>query len=108
VYKADKITTFVNCLEIWEPQPPGTPQGLSRPVMGLLFFFFFFLYIYIYIYIYIYVCVCVCVCIAVGGSQGINCDWNSRRAIKYKWLTLMYYRKVNIMEENPKYLSIPV
>jgi hypothetical protein len=25
-----------DCLEIWEPQPPGTPQGLSRPVMGLL------------------------------------------------------------------------
>jgi hypothetical protein len=25
----------VNCLEIWEPQPPG----MSRPVMGLLYLF---------------------------------------------------------------------
>jgi hypothetical protein len=25
-----------DCLEVWEPQPPGTPSGLSRPVMGLL------------------------------------------------------------------------
>ena len=24
-----------NCLEIWEPQLPGTPLGLSRPVMGI-------------------------------------------------------------------------
>ena len=29
-----------DCLEIWEPQPPGNPQGLSRPVMGLLFIAF--------------------------------------------------------------------
>ena len=27
-----------DCLEIWEPQPPGT-LGLSRPVMGLLYLF---------------------------------------------------------------------
>jgi hypothetical protein len=26
-----------DCLEIWEPQPPGTLKGLSRPVMGLLY-----------------------------------------------------------------------
>jgi len=26
-----------DCLEIWEPQPPG--QGLSRPVTGLLYIF---------------------------------------------------------------------
>ena len=31
----------VDCLEIWEPQPPGTLKVLSRPVMVLL-------YIYIY------------------------------------------------------------
>jgi hypothetical protein len=24
-----------NCLEIWQPQPPGNPKGLSRPVQGL-------------------------------------------------------------------------
>ena len=27
----------VDCVEIWEPQTPGTPQGLSRNVMGLLY-----------------------------------------------------------------------
>ena len=26
-----------DCFEIWEPQPAGTLQGLSRPVMGLLY-----------------------------------------------------------------------
>jgi hypothetical protein len=26
----------VDCLKIWEPQPPWNPQDLSRPVMGLL------------------------------------------------------------------------
>ena len=30
-----------DCLEIWEPQPPGTLWGLSRPVMGLLYLFFY-------------------------------------------------------------------
>jgi len=30
----------VECLEIWEPQPPGT-LGLSRPIMGLLYLFLF-------------------------------------------------------------------
>ena len=30
-----------DCLEIWEPQPPGTLQGLSGPVMGLLYIFTF-------------------------------------------------------------------
>ena len=25
-----------DCLEIWEPQSSWNPQGLSRPVMGLL------------------------------------------------------------------------
>jgi hypothetical protein len=27
-----------DCFKIWEPQPPGKTQGLSRPVMGLLYF----------------------------------------------------------------------
>ena len=26
-----------DCLEIWEHQPPGTPQSLSRPIMGLIY-----------------------------------------------------------------------
>jgi len=26
-----------DCFEIWEPQPSWNPQGLSRPVMGLLY-----------------------------------------------------------------------
>jgi hypothetical protein len=26
-----------DCLEIWETQHSGTPQSLSRPVMGLLY-----------------------------------------------------------------------
>jgi hypothetical protein len=30
-----------NCLEIWEPQSCGTPQGLSRPVMGLLYLYMY-------------------------------------------------------------------
>ena len=30
--------SFADLLEIWEPQPPGT-QGLSRPVMGLLYLY---------------------------------------------------------------------
>ena len=30
-----------DCLEIWESQPPGDPQGLSRPVMGLFYPFLF-------------------------------------------------------------------
>jgi len=30
-----------DCLEIWQPQPPGTFRAFSRPVMGLLFFFIF-------------------------------------------------------------------
>jgi hypothetical protein len=32
-----------DCLEIWEPQTPGTPKGLSRPVMGLLFYLYLYL-----------------------------------------------------------------
>jgi hypothetical protein len=28
-----------DCLEIWEPQTSWNPQGLSRPVMGLLYIF---------------------------------------------------------------------
>jgi hypothetical protein len=37
--RADNLTTFicVDCLEIWEPQPPQGPQDLWRPVMGLLY-----------------------------------------------------------------------
>jgi len=27
-----------DCLEIWEPHPPGNPEGLSRPVVGFLFY----------------------------------------------------------------------
>jgi len=27
--------TCADCHEIWEPEPPGTPQGLSRPVVGI-------------------------------------------------------------------------
>jgi hypothetical protein len=50
----------------------------------------------------------ICLCNALGGSQGINWDWRSRIAIKYKWLILMYERKVNTMKENPKYLSMPI
>jgi len=26
-----------DCLEIWEPQPPGTLRGLPRPLMALLY-----------------------------------------------------------------------
>jgi hypothetical protein len=48
------------------------------------------------------------VCNALEGSLGINWDWRSRSAIKYKWLILIYERKVNIMKENPKYLVIPI
>ena len=29
-----------DCLEVWEPQPPGTLWASPRPVMGLLFFTF--------------------------------------------------------------------
>jgi hypothetical protein len=35
-----------DCLDIWEPQPPGTLRacpGLSRPVMGLLYLFYYLL-----------------------------------------------------------------
>jgi hypothetical protein len=30
-------TSCADCLEILEPQPPGTPKGLSRPVAGKLY-----------------------------------------------------------------------
>jgi hypothetical protein len=30
------LTSCTDCLEIWEPQPPGS-LGMSRPVMGLLY-----------------------------------------------------------------------
>jgi len=33
------LTTLPDCLEIWEPQLPGTLQALSRPVMGLLYLY---------------------------------------------------------------------
>jgi hypothetical protein len=33
--KADNLTTFMWCLEIWEPQTPGTFWECNRPVMGL-------------------------------------------------------------------------
>jgi len=32
-------SSCTDCLEIWESQPPGTPQGLSRPVMELLYLY---------------------------------------------------------------------
>ena len=32
-----------DCLEIWEPQPTGNLQGLSRPVMGLLYLYLYLL-----------------------------------------------------------------
>jgi len=39
-----RLTTLppscADCLEIWEPQHPGNSQGLSRPVMGLLYLYF--------------------------------------------------------------------
>jgi hypothetical protein len=31
------LPSCAKCLEIWEPQPPVTLRGLSRPVMGLLY-----------------------------------------------------------------------
>ena len=31
----------VECLEIWEPHPPGTLRALSRPVMGLLYLYLY-------------------------------------------------------------------
>jgi len=30
-----------NCLEIWEPQLPRNPQGLSWPVQGLLYLYLY-------------------------------------------------------------------
>ena len=44
-------TLCADCLEIWEPQPPGT----LRACPGLQWDCFTFLCIYIYIYIYIYI-----------------------------------------------------
>ena len=38
------------CLEILEPQPPGTLQGLSRPVMGLVYTFFLFVIVIFNLY----------------------------------------------------------
>jgi len=28
---------YADCIEMWEHQTPGTPQGLSRAVMGFLY-----------------------------------------------------------------------
>jgi len=36
------LPSCADCLEIWEPHPPGTLRacpGLSRPVMGLLYLY---------------------------------------------------------------------
>ena len=33
--------SFADCLEIWEPPTSWNPQGLSRPVMGLLYLYLY-------------------------------------------------------------------
>jgi hypothetical protein len=33
------LPSRANCLEIWEPQLPWNPQGLSWPVQGLLYLY---------------------------------------------------------------------
>jgi len=40
VPRADNVTIFICCLEILEPHPPGSLEGMSRPVMGFLYVFF--------------------------------------------------------------------
>ena len=37
VRRADKA----DCLEIWEPQPPGTLRASPRPVIGLLYLYLY-------------------------------------------------------------------
>ena len=37
VRRADKPPSRTDCLEIWEPQPPGTLRACNRPDLGLLF-----------------------------------------------------------------------
>ena len=39
-------TSFTDCLEIWETLNPWNAQGLSRPVMGLLYTYLYFLIVY--------------------------------------------------------------
>jgi len=36
---ATLLPSCADYLEIWEPQPPGNPQGLPRSVMGLLYLY---------------------------------------------------------------------
>jgi len=42
VRRTDNLTTSANCLEIWEPQPPGTLHGLSKSERGLLYLYLYF------------------------------------------------------------------
>ena len=45
--RVDNLTTFMaDCLEIWEPQPPGTLRACNRRLEGLL-------YLYLYVYYFI-------------------------------------------------------
>ena len=53
VRRADKLLSCTDCLQIWEPQPPGTLRACSRPVQELLFIINFQLY-------YDTPCDCVC------------------------------------------------
>jgi hypothetical protein len=42
VRRADNITTLMcNCLEIWQPQTPGTLRACKRPVEGLLYLYLY-------------------------------------------------------------------
>jgi hypothetical protein len=36
--KGGRCVELTTCRDTWQPQPPGTPQGLSRPVHGKLYF----------------------------------------------------------------------
>jgi hypothetical protein len=38
-----------DCLVIWEPKPPGTLKGFSRPVMGLLYLFIFLVHVFTFV-----------------------------------------------------------
>ena len=41
--KATLPPACADCLEIWEPQPPGTLRALLRIVMGLLYLYLLFI-----------------------------------------------------------------
>ena len=40
--RTDNFTTCANCLEICEPQPPGTIHGSSKSERGLLYLYLYF------------------------------------------------------------------